>query len=78
MQPYSISTLSPSEQDIRTQVLMRPIPGHDCLTVRADIQKNLHNLGFKAHVKHTVSFIQHLSPNIRKNKTLNTKFWYTG
>lgn len=35
-------------------------PGHDRLTVRADVQQDLHDLRLKAHVEHTVGLVQDL------------------
>ena len=43
-----------------TCIHVSTLPGHDCLTVGPDIQKNFLDLGFKSHVQHPVCFIQYL------------------
>lgn len=47
-------------------------PGHDSLSVWTDVQNDLHDLRFKAHVQHAVSLIQHLGEaTIRLNCRLS-------
>lgn len=48
--------INDSFQDVETKL----VPGHDGLSIRADVKENLQDLGFKAHIEHPVSLVQHL------------------
>lgn len=53
--------------------LASPLPGHDSLSVWADIQQDLHDLWFKSHIQHPVCFVQNLPATNRVGKrTRNT------
>lgn len=60
MRQHRVALISEGLICIHVQSFTLLLPGHDSLSVRANIQNNLHDLGFKAHIQHTVGLIQDL------------------